>query len=174
MASQNSGPARQQRDDSPGVPWTALVQKSASSRLKSKTGRKITRTMMQTIERWSLVQAGDKIMVAVSGGKDSYTLLDLLWEAKGRAPFDFDIIGVHLDQVQPGYNGQPLLQWLLKSHLRLFKKTLIPSSSVAPRKGRPTASCVPVFVEEFSILLLSVLAATRLLWGTTATTLLRP
>ena len=132
MASQNSGPARQQRDDSPGVPWTALVQKSASSRLKSKTGRKITRTMMQTIERWSLVQAGDKIMVAVSGGKDSYT------------------------------------------HLRLFKKTLSPSSSVAPRKGRPTASCVPVFVEEFSILLLSVLAATRVLWGTTATTLLRP
>ena len=93
------------------------MQKSASSRLKSKTGRKITRTMMQTIDRWSLVQAGDKIMVAVSGGKDSYTLLDLLWEAKGRAPFDFDIIGVHLDQVQPGYNGQPLLQWLQKSEV---------------------------------------------------------
>ncbi len=97
------------------VAWTALVQKSASSRQKSKTGRKITRTMMQTIERWELVQSGDKIMVAISGGKDSYTLLDLLWEAKGRAPFDFDVVGVHLDQVQPGYDGRLLLDWLQKS-----------------------------------------------------------
>jgi tRNA 2-thiocytidine biosynthesis protein TtcA len=97
------------------VPWTALVQKSAASRHKSKTGKKITRTMMQSIERWGLVGPGDKIMVAVSGGKDSYTLLDLLWEAKGRAPFDFDVVAVHLDQVQPGYNGAPLLEWLQKS-----------------------------------------------------------
>ena len=98
-----------------GVPWTALVQSGPSSRQKSKTGRKITRAMMQTIDRWDLVQPGDKIMVAVSGGKDSYTLLDLLWEAKSRAPFDFDVIGVHLDQVQPGYDGRPLLDWLKSS-----------------------------------------------------------
>jgi len=97
------------------VPWTALVQKSAASRNKSKTGRKVTRTMMQSIERWGLVVPGDKIMVAISGGKDSYTLLDLLWEAKQRAPFDFDVIGVHLDQAQPGYDGEPLLAWLKKS-----------------------------------------------------------
>jgi tRNA 2-thiocytidine biosynthesis protein TtcA len=98
-----------------GVPWTALVQKSASSRNKSKVGRKITRTMMQSIDRWGLVEAGDKIMVAISGGKDSYTLLDLLWEAKTRAPFDFDVVGVHLDQAQPGYDGAPLLGWLKQS-----------------------------------------------------------
>ncbi len=101
--------------DKKEVPWTALVQKSAASRLKSKTGRKITRTMMQSIERWGLVGPGDKIMVAVSGGKDSYTLVDLLWEAKTRAPFDFDIVAVHLDQAQPGYDGAPLLSWLQKS-----------------------------------------------------------
>lgn len=103
--------------DSPNknVPWTALVQKSAASRAKSKIGRKITRTMMQSIDRWGLVQPGDKIMVAVSGGKDSYTLVDLLWEAKTRAPFDFDVIAVHLDQAQPGYDGTSLLAWLQKS-----------------------------------------------------------
>jgi tRNA 2-thiocytidine biosynthesis protein TtcA len=70
------------------VPWTALVQSGPSARTKSKTGKKITRAMMQTIDRWKLVGPGDKIMVAISGGKDSYTLLDLLWEAKSRAPFD--------------------------------------------------------------------------------------
>jgi tRNA 2-thiocytidine biosynthesis protein TtcA len=99
----------------PSVPWAARVQASQKGRDKSKVGRKITRTMMQTIERWKLVQPGDKLMVAVSGGKDSYTLLDLLWEAKQRAPFSFDIVAVHLDQGQPGYDGAPLFGWLKES-----------------------------------------------------------
>lgn len=97
------------------VPWAARVQASQKGRDKSKVGRKITRTMMQTIERWKLVQPGDKLMVAVSGGKDSYTLLDLLWEAKQRAPFSFDVVAVHLDQGQPGYDGAPLFGWLKES-----------------------------------------------------------
>lgn len=100
---------------SSGVPWAARVQASQKGRDKSKVGRKITRTMMQTIERWKLVEPGDRIMVAVSGGKDSYTLLDLLWEAKQRAPFTFDVVAVHLDQAQPGYDGTPLVGWLSQS-----------------------------------------------------------
>jgi tRNA 2-thiocytidine biosynthesis protein TtcA len=99
----------------PSVPWAARVQASQKGRDKSKVGRKITRTMMQTIERWKLVEPGDRIMVAVSGGKDSYTLLDLLWEAKQRAPFTFDVVAVHLDQAQPGYDGTPLVGWLSQS-----------------------------------------------------------
>lgn len=71
--------------------------------------------MMRTIERWKLVEAGDKIMVAISGGKDSYALLDLLWQAKQKAPFSFDVMAVHVDQAQPGYNGAPLLGWLKDS-----------------------------------------------------------
>ena len=97
------------------VPWAARMQASQKGRDKSKVGRKITRTMMQTIERWKLVEPGDKLMVAVSGGKDSYTLLDLLWEAKQRAPFSFDVVAVHLDQGQPGYDGAPLFGWLKES-----------------------------------------------------------
>jgi len=75
------------------------------------TGRKLMRRMMKTVDRWSLIEAGDRVMVAVSGGKDSYTLIDLLWTAKQRAPFDFDVVAVHLDQVQPDYNGNPLIDW---------------------------------------------------------------
>lgn len=97
------------------VPWAARVQSSQRGRDKSKAGRKITRAMMGAIERWGLVEAGDRIMVAVSGGKDSYTLLDLLWEARSRAPFAFDVIAVHLDQAQPGYDGRPLQEWLTSS-----------------------------------------------------------
>jgi len=68
--------------------------------------------MTKTISTWGLVRPKDKIMVAVSGGKDSYTLLDLLWQAKHSAPFEFDLIAVHLDQVQPGYEGSRLRGWL--------------------------------------------------------------
>lgn len=68
--------------------------------------------MVRTISTYGLVGAGDRVMVAVSGGKDSYTLLDLLWEAKARAPFEFELVAVHLDQVQPGYDGAPLRGWL--------------------------------------------------------------
>ena len=74
--------------------------------------RQLSRAMVKTIATYDLVGAGDKIMVAVSGGKDSYTLLDLLWEARARAPFRFDLVAVHLDQVQPGYDGAPLRGWL--------------------------------------------------------------
>lgn len=68
--------------------------------------------MTRTISTYHLVGDGDRIMVAVSGGKDSYTLLDLLWEARARAPFSFDVVAVHLDQGQPGYDGAPLRRWL--------------------------------------------------------------
>jgi tRNA 2-thiocytidine biosynthesis protein TtcA len=84
----------------------------SGQRDKSKLTKKIARTMMGTIETWKLVEPGDRIMVAISGGKDSYTMLDLLWEAKRKAPFDFDVIAVHLDQAQPGYDGRKLVAWL--------------------------------------------------------------
>mgnify|MGYP002145310424 CR=1 FL=1 len=64
--------------------------------------------MLRTIKSYGLLAEGDRVMVAVSGGKDSYTLLDLLWYAKHRAPFAFDVVAVHLDQGQPGYDGEPL------------------------------------------------------------------
>lgn len=92
-----------------GVPWTALVQ---SQKGRSKLHHKLARTLMRTVEQWKLVEPGDKILVAISGGKDSYALVDLLWEARKRAPFDFEIVAVHLDQSQPGYDGRPLLGWL--------------------------------------------------------------
>lgn len=74
--------------------------------------KRLGRAMTRTIASHGLVEEGDKVMVAVSGGKDSYTLLDLLWEARRRAPFSFDVIAVHLDQGQPGYDGAPLRGWL--------------------------------------------------------------
>jgi tRNA 2-thiocytidine biosynthesis protein TtcA len=52
------------------------------------------------------------VMVCVSGGKDSYSLLKLLERFRKKAPFDFELLAVHLDQGQPGYDGAPLRAWL--------------------------------------------------------------
>jgi tRNA 2-thiocytidine biosynthesis protein TtcA len=74
--------------------------------------RKISRTMLRTVCDQRLIEEGDRILVAVSGGKDSATLLDLLWEARAKAPVDFEILAFHLDQGQPGYEGGALRAWL--------------------------------------------------------------
>jgi tRNA 2-thiocytidine biosynthesis protein TtcA len=65
--------------------------------------KRIIRSAAQAIQDFGLVEDGDRIMVAVSGGKDSYTLLHVLMRLRERAPIDFDLVAVNLDQGQPGY-----------------------------------------------------------------------
>jgi tRNA 2-thiocytidine biosynthesis protein TtcA len=74
--------------------------------------KKLMRTMLTTVVDYNLIEPNDHIMVAISGGKDSYTLLDLLLSAQKRAPHEFKITAVHLDQKQPGYDGAPLRKYL--------------------------------------------------------------
>ncbi len=68
--------------------------------------------MGRCIADFELIEAGDRVMVAVSGGKDSYALLHLLDRSRRRAPVPFEIVAVHLDQGHPGYDGRPLEHWL--------------------------------------------------------------
>jgi tRNA 2-thiocytidine biosynthesis protein TtcA len=77
-----------------------------------KLRKKLSRAMLRTVGEQGLIREGDRILVAVSGGKDSYTLLDLLWSARRKSPVAFDVIALHLDQAQPGYDGRPLEEWL--------------------------------------------------------------
>lgn len=73
---------------------------------------RLARTMARTIADFGLIEEGDRILVGLSGGKDSSTLFDLLARLRARAPVAFEIVGVHLDQGQPGYDGAPLVRWL--------------------------------------------------------------
>ncbi len=68
--------------------------------------------MGTTCRAHGLLAPSDRIMVALSGGKDSYTLLHLLRRLVARLPFAVDLVAVHLDQQQPGYDGTPLRAWL--------------------------------------------------------------
>jgi tRNA 2-thiocytidine biosynthesis protein TtcA len=68
--------------------------------------------MGRCIADFELIEDGDRVMVAISGGKDSHTLLHLLERARRRSPVPFEIVAVHLDQGQPGYDGSHLEVWL--------------------------------------------------------------
>ena len=74
---------------------------------------RLCRKMGRTIETFRLIEPGDRIMVAMSGGKDSYALLTLLDRFRRRLPGPaVELIAFHLDQRQPGYDGEPLERWL--------------------------------------------------------------
>ena len=106
----------------------------------NKLHKRLRREMGQAIEAFNMIEQGDKVMVCLSGGKDSYTLLDILINLQKSAPIHFDLVAVNMDQKQPGYPEHILPAYLdalgIEYHI-IEKDTYSVVKSVIP-EGKTT------------------------------------
>jgi len=121
--------------------------------------RDLLHNIGRAIADFDLISAGDRILVALSGGKDSYALLLLLEAMRRRAPVKFELLAVHLDQGQPGHDPTPLRAWLAESgfdHRIVREDTYAIVKGTVPDGRTPCSMCARLrrailyrFADEF-------------------------
>ncbi len=136
-----------------------LEHNELSKRLMREAGR--------AIADYNMIEAGDRVMVCLSGGKDSYGMLDILMTLRQRAPIDFEIVAVNLDQKQPGFPADVLPNYLTKLDIPFHIETR-DTYSIVKRlipKGKTTCSLCSRLRRGILYRVASELGATKIALG---------
>jgi tRNA 2-thiocytidine biosynthesis protein TtcA len=150
---------------------TANAARLKIERETHKLEKRLCREVGKAIVDFNMIEEGDKVMVCMSGGKDSYALLDILLKLQKRAPIHFDLVAVNLDQKQPGFPEHVLPDYLKhrralphreRGHLQ-HRQALIP-------EGKTTCSLCSRLRRGILYRVADELGAPRSRWATTATT----
>jgi tRNA 2-thiocytidine biosynthesis protein TtcA len=115
----------------PGVP------EAGAFRFSSKLEKKLVRKVGEAVSDFSMLQSGDRVMVCMSGGKDSYAMLDMLRLLLRRSPLRFEIIAVNIDQGWPGYRTELLEGWLKQAGVDHHMATALEIKTIVEAKLLP-------------------------------------
>jgi tRNA 2-thiocytidine biosynthesis protein TtcA len=110
-------------DDGAGTEAPEAAKTVKIERETHKLEKRLCRQVGQAIVDYNMIEEGDRVMVCLSGGKDSYGMLDILLKMQQRAPVDFELIGVNLDQKQPGFPDHILPEYLRQLGIKFHIET---------------------------------------------------
>lgn len=113
----------------------------------NKLQKRLRRNVGEAIADFNMIEEGDRIMVCLSGGKDSYTMLEILRNLQQSAPINFSLVAVNLDQKQPGFPEHVLPEYLEKLGVE-YKIVEENTYGIVKKiqRAKPLAHCVLAFV----------------------------